>query len=162
MLQWEKNMCPSSKYSIKSPYTMTPSYITIHNTANDASARNEISYMNSNNNQVSFHVAVDDKMAVQGLPYTRNAWHAGDGRGNGNMKSIGIEICYSKSGGARYKAAENNAAIVAATLMKQFNIPIGNVRQHFNWSGKNCPHRMRAEGGWNAFINKVKAERAKL
>ena len=63
-LTWEKNMCPQSKYSIKSPYTMTPTYITIHNTANDASARNEISYMNSNNNQVSFHVAVDDQMAV--------------------------------------------------------------------------------------------------
>ncbi|MGE7094387.1 hypothetical protein ACQKII_23735 [Lysinibacillus sp. NPDC048646] len=25
----------------------------------------------------------------------RNAWHCGDGRGTGNMKSIGVEICYS-------------------------------------------------------------------
>ena len=47
---WEYDWCPSSKYSIKSPYSMTPQYITIHNTANDASARNEVSYMNSNNN----------------------------------------------------------------------------------------------------------------
>lgn len=40
---------------------MTPRYITIHNTDNDASAMNEVKYMISNNNKVSFHVAVDDK-----------------------------------------------------------------------------------------------------
>ncbi|MCI8470423.1 MAG: N-acetylmuramoyl-L-alanine amidase family protein, partial [Clostridia bacterium] len=28
---------PQNKYSIKCPYGMTPSYITVHNTANDAS-----------------------------------------------------------------------------------------------------------------------------
>jgi N-acetylmuramoyl-L-alanine amidase CwlA len=107
---------------------MTPRYITIHNTANDASARNEVSYMNSNNNKVSYHVAVDDKMAVQGIPFDRNAWHAGDGSGNGNRASIGIEICYSKSGGSRYYAAEANAVIVTARMMKHFNIPIANVK----------------------------------
>lgn len=69
----------SSKYGVKCPYTMTPKEICIHNTANDASARNEISYMQSNNNEVSFHIAVDDQEAIQALPTDRNAWHAGDG-----------------------------------------------------------------------------------
>ncbi len=44
-----------------------------------------------------FHIAVDDKEAVQGIPLERNAWHCGDGGGNGNRKSIGVEICYSLS-----------------------------------------------------------------
>ena len=60
---------PQSKYSIKCPYEMKPEYITIHNTANDASAMSEISYMIGNNNKTSFHVAVDmreteEKMAI--------------------------------------------------------------------------------------------------
>ena len=100
---FKKNLVSSSKYSIKCPYSMTPEFIVVHNTANDASAQNEVKYMISNNNQVSFHFAVDDKEIVQGLPLDRNAWACGDGaNGKGNRKGIQIEICYSKSGGARF------------------------------------------------------------
>ena len=77
MVKVVQNLVPKSKYSIKCPYEMVPIGITVHNTANDASARNEISYMISNDNEVSFHYAVDDKEAVQGLPLNRNGWHAG-------------------------------------------------------------------------------------
>lgn len=72
-----QSLIDPSKYDIKCPYSMNPIGICIHNTANDASAENEISYMKSNNNEVSFHVAVDDQKAIQGLPFTRNAWAAG-------------------------------------------------------------------------------------
>ncbi|MEH7787281.1 peptidoglycan recognition protein family protein [Bacillus thuringiensis] len=154
-MEIRKKLVDSSKYAIKCPNAMKPEFITVHNTYNDASAENEISYMIGNNNAVSFHVAVDDKEAVQGIPFDRNAWHAGDGNGNGNRKSIGVEICYSLSGGDRYYKAEDNAAIVIAQLMKQFNIPISNVRTHKSWSGKHCPHRMLDEGRLDQFIEKV-------
>ncbi|MFB6589225.1 N-acetylmuramoyl-L-alanine amidase family protein [Bacillus thuringiensis] len=154
-MEIRKKLVDPSKYGIKCPNTMTPEFITVHNTYNDASAENEISYMIGNNNSVSFHVAVDDKEAVQGIPFDRNAWHAGDGNGNGNRKSIGVEICYSLSGGDRYYKAEDNAAIVIAQLMKQFNIPISNVRTHKSWSGKHCPHRMLDEGRLDQFIEKI-------
>ncbi|ASZ69694.1 peptidoglycan recognition protein family protein [Bacillus cereus] len=154
-MEIRRKLVDPSKYGIKCPNTMTPEFITVHNTYNDASAENEISYMIGNNNSVSFHVAVDDKEAVQGIPFDRNAWHAGDGNGNGNRKSIGVEICYSLSGGDRYYKAEDNAAIVIAQLMKQFNIPISNVRTHKSWSGKHCPHRMLDEGRLDQFIEKV-------
>lgn len=146
---------PISKYSIKSPFTMTPQFVTVHNTANDASAANEIAYHNRNNNQVSFHVAVDDKEVIQCIPFTRNAWHCGDGKGNGNMKSIGIEICYSKSGGTRYIEAEENAVQYIAQLLIQYGWGINRVKQHHDWSGKNCPHRIRAEGRWQAFLKRI-------
>lgn len=55
-----QDLVSSSKYSIKCPYSMVPIGITIHNTANDASAKNEITYMKNNNNETSFHYAVDD------------------------------------------------------------------------------------------------------
>ena len=70
---FRQNMVSSSKYSIKCPYSMSPSYITIHNTSNSASADAEVRYMISNNNQVSYHIAVDDVNAIQVLPLNRNA-----------------------------------------------------------------------------------------
>lgn len=151
----KQNLLPSSKYAIKSPYAMTAQYITVHNTANDASAENEIRYMLSNGNQVSYHVAVDDKEAIQAIPFNRNAWHCGDGQGNGNRKSIGIEICYSKSGGARYVAAEENAVQYIAQLLKQFGWGIDRVKKHQDWSGKYCPHRILDEGRWTSFLKRI-------
>ena len=147
--------CPTNKYSIKCPYEMKPEYITIHNTYNDASAMAEISYMLGNNLKTSFHVAVDNVRVVTGLPFNRNGWHAGDGRGNGNMKSIGIEICYSKSGGQRFNEAEELCAEYVAMLLKQYGWGIDRVRTHKSWSGKYCPHRT-LDMGWNRFLDKIK------
>ena len=76
MVKTTKQICPENKWNIKCPYNMTPIGITVHNTANDASARNEIAYMTNNDYETSFHYAVDDKEAVQGLPLDRNGWHA--------------------------------------------------------------------------------------
>lgn len=67
-ITWTKMLVPSSKYDIKCPYSMNPSAVTRHDTANDASAMSEISYMIGNSLEVSYHVAVDDYRAVQGLP----------------------------------------------------------------------------------------------
>ncbi|MCS1382708.1 N-acetylmuramoyl-L-alanine amidase family protein [Lysinibacillus sphaericus] len=150
-----QKLLPSSKYPIKSPYSMKPQYITVHNTANDASAGNEIKYMITNNNQVSYHVAVDDKEVIQAIPFNRNAWHCGDGQGNGNRKSIGIEICYSKSGGACYAAAEENAVQYIAKLLKEFGWGIERVKKHQDWNGKYCPHRILNENRWNSFLKRI-------
>ncbi|WCS66571.1 endolysin [Bacillus phage 0105phi7-2] len=156
-MEIRKKLVDPSKYGTKCPYTMNPQYITVHNTYNDATAENEVSYMIRNNNEVSFHIAVDDKEAVQGIPLERNAWACGDGNGSGNRKSISVEICYSLSGGDRYYKAEDNAVDVVRQIMSMYNIPIENVRTHQSWSGKYCPHRMLAEGRWNSFIQKVKS-----
>lgn len=147
--------CPENKYSIKCPYEMTPEYITVHNTYNDASAMSEISYMLGNNLKTSFHVAVDNERVVTAIPFNRNAYHAGDGRGTGNMKSIGIEICYSKSGGERFDEAEELAAEYIAYLLKQYGWGIDRVRTHKSWSGKYCPHRT-LDYGWERFLDKIR------
>ncbi|MDR7909370.1 peptidoglycan recognition protein family protein [Bacillus velezensis] len=145
-----KNLVSKSKYGLKCPNPMKAEYITIHNTANDASAANEISYMKNNSSSTSFHFAVDDKQVIQGIPTNRNAWHTGDGtNGTGNRKSIGVEICYSKSGGARYKAAEKLAIKFVAQLLKERGWGVDRVRKHQDWNGKYCPHRILSEGRWN-------------
>jgi N-acetylmuramoyl-L-alanine amidase len=153
-----KNLVSTSKYNIKCPYSMNAEFIVVHNTANDASAKNEIAYMIGNNNQVSFHYAIDDKEIVQGIPENRNAWHAGDGgSGKGNRKGLSIEICYSKSGGSRFIEAEKLAAKFIASKLKQNGWGIDKVTKHQDYSGKYCPHRT-LDMGWQRFLNMIKAE----
>jgi len=147
-----QNLAPTSKYSIKCPYTMTPEFIVVHNTANDASARNEVAYMIRNSNKVSFHYAVDDKEIVQGIPENRNAWHAGDGaNGQGNRKGLSIEICYSKSGGQRFIEAEKLAAKFIAYKLKEKGWGIDRVKKHQDFSGKYCPHQTLNNWDGNGF-----------
>jgi len=157
-----KNLVSSSKYNIKCPYPMDAQFIVVHNTANDASAANEVAYMISNNNKVSFHYAVDDKQIVQGIPENRNAWHAGDGgSGKGNRYGLSIEICYSKSGGSRFIEAEKLAAKFIASKLKEKGWGIDKVKKHQDFSGKYCPHRT-LDMGWQRFLDIVKSELDKL
>lgn len=160
MVKIVQKLVSINKYNIKCPYAMIPQGITVHNTANDASAINEINYMISNNNEVSFHYAVDDKEAVQGLPLNRNGWHASDGgNGFGNRKTIAIEICYSKSGGARFDKAEENAAELIAMLLQEYGWGIDKVKRHYDYARdkKYCPHRTM-DKGWDRFLNMVKSK----
>lgn len=154
MVSIRKNLVDQNKYNIKCPYSMTPRFIVVHNTANDASAENEINYMKNNNNEVSFHYAVDDKEAVQGIEFNRNAWHAGDGaNGNGNRNGIAIEICYSKSGGDRFNKAEQNAIELIADLLKKYGWGTDKVKKHNDFCNTSCPHRTKEH--WNDFINAI-------
>lgn len=152
-----KQIVPESKYGIKCPYEMIPTRIVVHNTANDATARNEIAYMTNNNYETSFHYAVDDKEIVQGLPLDRNGWHSSDGNGKGNREGIAIEICYSKSGGDRFIKAEQNAVDLIVYLLKKYNWGIDRVTKHQDYCGKYCPHRT-LDMGWNRFINMINAK----
>ena len=137
---------------------MIASRIVVHNTANDATARNEIAYMISNNNEVSFHYAVDDKEVVQGIPENRNAWHSGDGaNGKGNREGIAIEICYSKSGGDRFAQAEKNAVELIVDILKRYGWGVDRVTKHQDYSGKYCPHRT-LDNGWDRFIKMIEAK----
>ncbi len=143
--------------AIKCPYIMTPTRIVLHNTANDASARNEIAYMSNNNRKVSFHYAVDDKEIIQGIEENRNSWNAGDGNGKGNREGIAIEICYSKSGGERFIKAEQNATDLIVDILKRYKWDITKVTKHQDYSKKYCPHRT-LDMGWDRFIKMIEAK----
>lgn len=136
--------------------TMTPRYITIHNTANTskgANAKSHANYMSngSGGRQASWHYTVDDKEIWQSLADTQQGWHAGDGRGPGNTQSIGIEICENSDGD--FEKAVENAAWLVRQLMERHDIPISNVVPHKKWSGKNCP--MKLLDRWDGFIAAV-------
>ena len=136
---------PAAKHGIKCPYAMTPEFLTIHNTANNASALAEISYMNGNWNEVSYHWAVDDEQAIQAIPHNRNAWHCGDGtNGTGNRRSIGIEICYSLTPGhlnmRKLRITEQNWQRLsciswggALTVFANIKIGLANIAHTASW-----------------------------
>lgn len=158
------NQMNPKMYTYNAPYAMTPIEVCIHNTANTATARNEVAYMNRTANYTSFHVAIDDKEAVQAIPFNRNAFAAGDGvNGRGNRRAIHIEICYSLDGGnnghqsARYLKAEENAALYTAHVLHQYGWGVDKVKKHQDYSGKYCPHVILANGKWQWFKNRVQA-----
>ena len=149
-------ICPESKYAIKCPDITKKDGICIHNTANDASAMSEISYMLGRPEKVSFHVAVDNYRVVTGLPFERSCYASGDGRhGKGNAHKINIEICYSKSGGEQFEESEDLCASYVAMLLKQYGWGIEKVTKHQDYSGKYCPHRT-LDMGWERFLNKIR------
>ena len=156
-LKMVQMLVPVAKYGIKCPYAMVPEFLTIHNTANNASALAEMSYMIGNLEEVSYHWSVDDVQAIQGIEHNRNGWHSGDGTyGTGNRKSIGIEICHSLTpGNPKYAKSEDNGAKLTAIILHQYGWGIDRIRKHQDWSGKYCPHRILDNGNWEGFKNKV-------
>src|SRR5690625_4827129 len=130
-------------------------FITIHETANTSKGANAQAHANlqSRGFSASWHYTVDDTQAIQSFPHTVRCWHAGDGRGHGNMSSIGIEICVNSDGD--YDKAVANAAELVRKIMAEENIPLDRVVQHNHWSGKNCPTNLRKGSRWREFLSLV-------
>lgn len=129
-----------------------PSYITIHNTANASKGADALMHAryvkgpDARARKVSWHFTVDDKRCVKHLPTNEKGWHAGQG----NSKSIGIEVCENK--GIDEEAAVERASLLAAVLMFALSIPSERIVSHKNWTGKDCPHIiLRRPGGFDAF-----------
>ena len=145
-----------NKYKIKCPYVTDKIGITVHNTANSAPAVNEIKYMINNDMQVSYHVAVDENEVIECIPFNRNTWNSGDGRGKGNMNTISIEICRSTSTDeSLYNRAEENAIEYIAKLLKERGWGVDRVYKHQDWNGKYCPHKILDRGEWELFKSKI-------
>lgn len=135
-------------------------YLTVHQTGNTSSGANAMAHHRLQARSgvgYGWHWQVDDEIAIQTHDHSFKIWHAGDGRGKGNTESISIEICVNSDG--NYKKSVENGAKLAAMILKEENIDISNMVQHNYWSGKDCPHEIRAcKNGicWNDFINMVK------
>ncbi len=165
MLPIVQNLIPESLWNLKATYGMVPEKLCIHNTANDAPAENEARYVHNNPAATSYHFAVDDVQAVQIIPFDRNGWHAGDGSyGPGNRKSVGIEICYSLSGGKRFERAQENAAELCVRLMHEFGwgLDLSRITKHEDYANKHCPHRTLDDYGWDYYLALVKEKYEEL
>ncbi|MGL5972891.1 MAG: peptidoglycan recognition protein family protein [Oscillospiraceae bacterium] len=137
-------------------------YIVIHETANlraGSNAKQHNEYIQKNTErEVSWHYTIDDKEIYQHLPDNEVGWHAGDKLNidGGNLNGIGLELCVNEDGD--FEKTKDNAASLVVFLMKQHNLSINSVKQHHDFSGKNCPSIMRINNEWDDFIKLIESK----
>ncbi len=152
---------PRNARQRRSSRRMTPTFITIHSTANHACTATAMQHSRalctgafSNRN---WHFSVDQYMVVQNLPLNETAWHAG--RAEGNNHSIGIEMCEAENRGQNHFRTWDRTAKLAAILMMKYKINLRRVVTHYHWTGKNCPTPLLDNGRpgpkWAWFISRV-------
>lgn len=114
--------------------------ITIHNTdwiivssATTPAEQYTRATVNGNMNDVRVHYYIDDKCAWQNLPLDLAGWHAADGSGDGNRRTIAIECIMSRRYDDVDKKAEDNCARLAAYLLAKYNLSIDALRTHTYW-----------------------------
>lgn len=139
-------------------------YICIHETGNrakTAGAANHAAWLYNNPEILTgYHYTVDHDKIYQHIPVTEGAWHAGDGvSGEGNRHSTGIEICVNMVDFdyPLYLKAIDNAAWLCSELIEQERTLVypGCMKQHYDFSGKNCPQVMRQRVLWPGFMDAV-------
>lgn len=89
--------------------------------------------VNGNMKDVRVHYYVDNTCAWQNLPLSLSGWHAADGSGNGNRKTIAIECIMSSAYNDRDKKSEDNCARLAAALLKKYGLDINHLYTHTHW-----------------------------
>ena len=157
-------------------------YIVIHDTAGGSPTHTAQSFAQDlfnqnnreNNDYISWHFSVGEDGIYQSLPLDEVAYHAGDGShvygdtwysstynkydciGGGNRNGIGIESCINL--GADYNVTLRKLAKLVAELLLENNLSLDRIKQHWNFSGKDCPGVIRHTGRWQEFRNLVKLE----
>lgn len=161
---------------------MKPEYIVIHDTGMTNPEDNALGlsrYIHAqatspNGRVASWHFSIDDKECYNHIPTDEEAWHAGDGSssfgstyynkgyqkeciGGGNKSGIGIESCINP--GNDYPLTVLRLARLTAELLIKYNLGMERIKQHYNFSGKNCPNVIRATTGlWEMFLAAVALE----
>ena len=137
-----------------------PKYIVMHYVgAQSSTAANNANYFAGGDRQASAHYFVDDNSIWQSVEDKCGAWHIGNTRTEvNNQNSIGIEMCCMGPNLLVTETTENNAVELCEYLMNKYNIPISNVRTHYEVSGgtKVCPNWSANNWSrWSNFKNKL-------
>lgn len=137
--------------------------VTIHNTdwINTASGTHPSEQYtratyNGNMGDVRVHFYVDDVDAWQNLPLSLSGWHAADGDGPGNRKTIAIECIMSSNYTSTDQKSEDNAARLCAYLLDKYKLGIDHLYTHQHWyPAKYCPAYILPH--YDKFVSKVKS-----
>lgn len=135
-------------------------YVVIHETDNvnegaDAKAHNNFIHTNGVDNELSWHYTVDDHEIWHHLPDNETAFHAGDHMEDkgGNKNGIGVEMCVNADGD--YEKTLQNAQMLAAQLLFEYDLDIDALKKHQDFSGKICPSKLINAGRWDEFVQKA-------
>ena len=151
-------------------YRSSTQYIVVHNTgmaAPTATAKGLNEYIHTTDRVASWHFSIDDHETYQHVPIGEIAWHAGDGShvfgetwsggiGGGNQNGVAIETCvYS---GIDFNKCMRRLAKLVAMLLIRYNLGIDRVKQHWDFSGKDCPQVIRHAERWNELLDLIRLE----
>ena len=166
-----KRYIPRGRYGRRYNISMDPRYITIHSTQNysgdawrHALALQRGKLRGGKYGYMCWHFTVQEDVVLQHLPTNKRGEHA-DYDGPGNKYSIGVEMCEHR-GNSRERTVERTA-MLTASLMRTYDIPLKNVVPHYHWPRpgtskphKNCPHFLLDNGRpgrtWQWFLGRVK------
>ncbi len=116
------------------------------------------------------NIPTNDKIPYNGIHYIinkdgnyslGNTWWSNAynriGNFGGNLNSIGIETCVNL--GCDYNTVMRNTAKLVAELLIKYNLEVDKVKQHNDFSGKDCPMTLRKSKRWEEFIELVVLEK---
>lgn len=136
-------------------------YITYHDTWNSnpgadaqANANWMINTASVSTSARSWHYTVDQNCVIQSIPDDEITWQ-GD-HYDAYTKSIGIETCVNK--GANMNVIWHRMGKLCAQLIKKYDLSIDDIKQHYNWNGKDCPKTLRNNNLYSYAISLVEGE----
>lgn len=136
-------MIPKDKWGQYGREGMVVQGITIHNTNNDYSARENAEFMMNSTSEAGCHFFIDETETIQMMPEDWSVWHTGMGYDFGNLSTIAIEICRSTCSEELYKQAQVRAIRKIKNLMKKYELTTDNVYFHRSFNQTTyCPHRI--------------------
>ena len=137
------------------------SYITYHDTGNNAAGANARSNANWMVNQYSvtttarsWHYTVDENQVIHSVPDDEITFQ-GDTY-EAYTTSIGIETCVNS--GANMDKVWHRMGKLCARLMLKYDIDVKHIKQHYDWMGKECPQTLRRNGLYPYAISLVEGE----
>ena len=137
------------------------SSIVYHDTGNNGKGANATSHANYivssdnfNSRARSWHYTVDDKEVIQHLPDNEVAWQ-GDTY-LAYSTTIGIETCVDE--GSNLYTTWHRTAKLMATLLKKYQLEITDIKQHYDFSQKECPQTLRRNKLYSNAISLIEAE----
>lgn len=130
-----------------------PKFISIHYVgAQSSTAANNATYFFNGDRQVSAHYFVDDNEIWQSVEDNNGSWAVGNTRTEvHNQNSIAVEMCCFGANLEVTEKTEANTVELVKYLMKKYNIPLQNVRTHYEIAGgtKVCPNW--SANNWDRF-----------
>ncbi len=117
--------------------------VTIHNTGNSYSAKENLELMVSSNLTFAAHAFIDENEVVEALPTSIGSFHTGKAYDNGNLYTISIEICRSTCSTELYLKAQKRAIEWIKKLLKENSLDNKAVFFHNDFDMRTyCPHRI--------------------
>ena len=117
--------------------------ITIHNTGNELSAKENYDSLSKNNQLNLCHYLIDETDVIQTISEDKEAEHTGMGYDFGNKFTVAIEVCRSQCDDELYISAQKNAIKFIKKLIKKYNLTTNDIYFHSDFNiKKRCPHKI--------------------